>query len=61
MELVKTQMQISSSKEHQVIKKVKKIIKETGLKGLSRGMSLTICREVPGCGLYFGSYEMLVR
>ena len=36
-------------------------MERSGLKGLSRGLGLTIMREVPAFGLYFSSYEILVK
>ena len=37
------------------------IYKTNGAKGFSRGLCLTIARDVPGCAVYFLSYEALVR
>ena len=59
MELVKTQMQVHEGKGP--IDVIKEIVQKTGIRGLTKGMGLTIIREVPGCAIYFGSYEMLVR
>lgn len=60
MELVKTQMQVRAT-GHGAIETTKNIIKRTGLMGMTRGLPITICREVPAFGIYFGSYEMFVR
>ena len=60
MELVKTQMQVGDGNKGPV-DTIKEIVKKGGGKGLARGLGLTICRELPGCGLYFGTYEVLVR
>ncbi len=40
---------------------LKKIVKTDGLKGLSRGLVATWCRDVPGFGAYFVCYEWLRR
>ena len=40
---------------------VRKIYGAEGIRGLSKGMTITLCREVPAFGLYFGTYDMLCR
>ena len=40
---------------------VRAIVKTSGYKGLARGLLTTIVREVPAFGLYFGSFEYLMR
>lgn len=35
-----------------------RIYKESGLKGLYKGMVLTLMRDVPGCMAYFGVYTV---
>ena len=32
-----------------------------GLGGLYRGLLITLTREVPAFGVYFGSYELIIR
>lgn len=59
MEMVKTQMQVGG--HNGPFNTISQIVKTCGLKGLTKGMGLTIAREVPGCGLYFGAYEVMVR
>ena len=40
---------------------IKSIVERAGLRGMARGLGITICREVPAFGLYFSSYELLVQ
>ena len=40
---------------------VRKIHGSEGLRGLSRGMTITLCREIPAFGLYFGTFDLLCR
>jgi hypothetical protein len=37
------------------------VVKTEGLRGLFRGLGTTICREVPGFGIYFFAYELMTR
>lgn len=37
------------------------VVKTEGLRGIFRGLGTTICREVPGFGTYFFTYELLTR
>ena len=60
MELIKTQMQVHSDTNGPV-DVVKKIYNTAGFRGLATGLGITIAREVPACGLYFSSYELMVR
>ena len=60
MELIKTQMQVRSDSNGPV-SVVQKIYSRAGFRGLATGLGITIAREVPACGLYFSSYELLVR
>lgn len=39
---------------------IKTIVNKSGIRGMTRGLGVTICREVPAFGLYFSSYEILV-
>jgi len=59
MELVKTQMQVCG--QNGITDAIKTIYSEGGLKGLSRGFGITVLREVPAFGVYFGSYEVMTR
>ena len=60
MELIKTQMQVRSDTTGPM-SVIRDIYNISGVRGLSRGLGITIAREVPACGLYFSSYELLVR
>lgn len=61
MELVKTRMQVPDGGTLRPMETIRKIYKKGGARGFSRGLGMTIARDVPGCGVYFISYEMLVR
>ena len=37
------------------------VVGQAGLGGISRGLGVTMIREVPALGAYFGSYEALLR
>ena len=37
------------------------VIAQAGMAGLYRGLGVTIMREVPAVGVYFGSCEALLR
>ena len=56
MELVKTQMQVSG--QGGLAETVAGISRQAGLAGFSRGLGITLTREVPAFGVYFGSYEV---
>ena len=60
MELIKTQMQVRTDSNGPV-GVIKKIYNTAGIRGLATGLGITIAREVPACGLYFSSYELMVR
>ena len=59
MELIKTQMQVGG--QTSLMGTVKHIHSKAGLSGFSRGLAITLTREVPAFGIYFGSYEMMIR
>ena len=59
MELIKTQMQVGG--ETSLVAATTNIYRAAGLPGLGRGMAITLTREVPAFGIYFGSYEICVR
>jgi len=40
---------------------IKTIYSNGGLTGLTRGFGITVLREVPAFGVYFGSYELMIR
>lgn len=60
IELVKTQMQVRPDC-NKVSETVRSIMDKAGLKGMCRGLGITVCREVPAFGLYFSSYELMVN
>ena len=62
MELIKTQMQVHGDGKGPltVIREIAQS-KPLGIRGLGKGLAMTIFREVPACGVYFSSYEVLVR
>ena len=59
MELLKTQMQICGRTG--IFDALQAVVGQAGLAGLSRGLGVTMMREVPAVGVYFGSYEALLR
>ena len=60
MELIKTQMQVRPECT-KVSDTIKTIVDKAGTKGLTRGLGITICREVPAFGIVFSSYEWMVK
>ena len=60
LELVKIQQQVRPDCTS-ATETVKSIIEKSGFKGLSRGLGITVLREVPAFGLYFSSYEWMVN
>ncbi len=40
---------------------VRQIWKAEGIRGIFRGLNITIAREIPAFGLYFASYEAMTR
>jgi len=59
MELVKTQMQVCGRES--ISETVGAILRGSGINGLTRGLGITLTREVPAFGIYFGSYEICIR
>jgi len=59
MELVKTQMQVCG--QNGIGDAVSTITRSAGMRGLARGLGITLTREVPAFGIYFGSYEIMIR
>ena len=59
MELIKTQMQVCGKQG--ISEAVGHILNTAGLGGLARGLAITFTREVPAFGVYFGSYELMIR
>ncbi|CAH1154335.1 unnamed protein product [Phaedon cochleariae] len=61
MELAKSRLQVSDKVGNNPLECLKKIYGSEGIKGLSRGLGLTIAREIPGYSAYFFTYELLTR
>uniref|UniRef100_A0A8C9WHE9 Mitochondrial basic amino acids transporter n=1 Tax=Scleropages formosus TaxID=113540 RepID=A0A8C9WHE9_SCLFO len=69
MELVKTRMQMQGAGQRKVQTKLYKnsldclmcIYRREGLRGINRGMMITVVRETPGFGIYFLTYDLLTR
>ena len=60
LELVKIQQQVRPECTS-ATETVRSLVDKTGFKGLTRGLGLTVLREVPAFGLYFSSYEFMVK
>lgn len=60
MELAKSRVQVSSESKTP-FECLKTIYNNHGLKGVFRGLNMTIAREVPAFGTYFWTYEFLTR
>ena len=56
-ELLKTRAQLEKSKYMKYSEIVPIIYRERGIRGFFQGYWITFLREVPGWGLYFGSFE----
>jgi len=64
MELVKIRMQLNESTGMQPSSFIvlKNIYETSGLRaGVFKGWSITVLREIPGFGAYFGSYELFTQ
>lgn len=69
VELIKTKLQIQgkgklpkyTSDFRGPLSFIAKIIKEEGIVGLYRGMKITLIRDIPAFGLYFGLYYTLMK
>lgn len=40
---------------------MKQIWNSEGIRGIYRGLGITVAREIPAFGLYFSSYEFMTR
>ena len=54
-------MQVDNSKYRSTFECVKDLTLTKGLKSFTRGFYLTVYREIPGCAVYFTSFELLTR
>lgn len=62
MELAKSYLQISPKNSSRgLIYYIQVIYQQNGIKGLYKGINLTIARETPAFGAYFFTYEFLTR
>ncbi|CAG9760890.1 unnamed protein product [Ceutorhynchus assimilis] len=61
MELAKSTMQVGNTTSKSPLNCLKTIYNDRGLKGVFRGLNLTILREVPSFAAYFFTYELLTR
>lgn len=67
MELVKTRLQVQQNSAAPgggyggPMNCLSQVVKTEGLRGVFRGLGTTICREVPGFGIYFFAYEFMTR
>ena len=59
MELLKTQMQVGGKTG--ISDAMQSVYRQAGMGGFSRGLGLTILREVPALGMYFASFEVMLR
>ncbi|VEN43719.1 unnamed protein product [Callosobruchus maculatus] len=61
VELVKSRMQVATDGCQSTYQCFKNIYMKEGIRGLNRGITLTILREVPSFSAYFFVYEYLTR
>lgn len=40
---------------------IRKVTRDNGIRGLFRGLNMTLIREVPGTSIWFVVYEMALR
>jgi len=58
-ELIKIQCQVNRSNNVKPLLMAQSLVRKAGLRGLYQGIGLTIMRDVPAFGIYFGSYKYL--
>ncbi|XP_019773221.2 mitochondrial basic amino acids transporter [Dendroctonus ponderosae] len=61
IELAKSTMQVGNTSHQNPLDCLKSIYQKNGLKGVYRGLNITILREIPAFGSYFMAYELLTR
>ena len=63
VELVKCRLQVATEVSEKITNRdvVKNIIDRDGVKGLTRGIEVTVLRELISCGLYFATYEAIIQ
>lgn len=63
-ELVKCRLQVSGTSGCAAgtnMEVIKHIVRTEGVRGLSRGLGVTVSRELISCGFYFATYEALIQ
>jgi len=60
MEMVKSRMQIQTTNRG-AIHCLREQYKHFGIRGVYKGMGITVCREIPGFGSYFVGFEVISR
>jgi solute carrier family 25 carnitine/acylcarnitine transporter 20/29 len=58
---MRIKMQISNTKYNSSVQVGRKIFEQYGIKGLYQGFYPTILGEVMGMGIYFATYEGVIR
>ena len=59
MEMVKTQMQMERTRG--IFETFQRIQQQAGMKGLYRGLGMTMLRDGPALGIYFACFETIMR
>ncbi|XP_063222866.1 mitochondrial basic amino acids transporter isoform X1 [Bacillus rossius redtenbacheri] len=59
VELGKTRAQLQSGASP--LRCLREVVRRAGLRGVYRGLAVTVAREVPGYGVYFLAYEAMTR
>lgn len=61
-ELIKCRLQVSEGKVRMSnIETIRNILNNDGIRGMGRGLGVTIFRETISCGIYFSTYEVLIQ
>lgn len=60
-ELIKCRLQVTDRKGMSNADVIRGILEKDGVRGLGRGLSVTLFRELISCGIYFSSYEALIQ
>ena len=59
VELLKCRAQVTLNGKLNYPAEIRSVLSEQGVRGLYRGFWMTACRDVPGWGSYFWTYEWL--
>ena len=57
LDTIKARVQVESKSKEKIFSTLKNILKNEGIKGLYRGVGISVLGSIPGCVIYFGSYE----